>query len=90
MQTCLEDDITRQPPLEARDDNPALYEIQSSRNDPQPVVPHIKHKRRFEQIDDGVSGFSVAPPKPVFYKNETAMRAPRRFRRRRATRFALR
>ncbi|KAG7439494.1 uncharacterized protein BT62DRAFT_735070 [Guyanagaster necrorhizus] len=78
MQICLEDDITRQPPLQARDDNPTLYEIQASRNDPQPVVPHMKNKRRFgEQIDDGVSGFSVAPSKPVFYKNKTAMRAPR-------------
>ncbi|KAK0205761.1 hypothetical protein DFS33DRAFT_530015 [Desarmillaria ectypa] len=70
-------------PLQPRDDNPSPHRAQASSIDAcdSHTVPH-NSKRRFGEIDDhdcrvsGVSPGFAAHPKPAFYKNKTAMRAP--------------
>ncbi|PBK60583.1 hypothetical protein ARMSODRAFT_1009270 [Armillaria solidipes] len=70
-------------PLRPRDDNSGFNEIQPASNGfiyPQPV-PH-SNKRRFHEIDDrdcqwsDISAELPDQPRPKFYRNKTAMRAP--------------
>ncbi|SJL17843.1 uncharacterized protein ARMOST_21407 [Armillaria ostoyae] len=70
-------------PLRPRDDNSGFNEIRTASDGliyPQPV-PH-SNKRHFDEIDDrdcrlsSVSSGLADQPKPKFYRNKTAMRAP--------------
>ncbi|KAK0219592.1 hypothetical protein EDD85DRAFT_343518 [Armillaria nabsnona] len=70
-------------PLQPRDDNSSFNEIPTASNGliyPQSVSQ--SNKRRFDEIDDpdcrlsSISSGLADQPKPKFYRNNTAMRAP--------------